>query len=134
VHCRLAECRQPPVVGHADWEESNLRWVDRRLHVVHDWDSVVSRPEAALAGIAAAVYPACGGPGTATLEESEAFLEAYEQVRGQPWSVDEWQVGWAAGLWTRAYNAKKATLEGDGGPLLERLASEAPERLRLACA
>jgi hypothetical protein len=120
------------VVGHADWEEPNLRWVDRRLHIVHDWDSVVSRPEAALAGVAAAVCPACGGPGTATLEESATFLRVYEQVRGHPWSVDEWQVGWAAGLWIRAYNAKKATLEGDGGDLLERLASEAPERLRLA--
>jgi hypothetical protein len=89
-HCQAAQRRQPPVVGHADWEEPNLRWVDRRLHVVHDWDSVVSRPEAALAGVAAAVYPVCGGPGTATLEESAAFLRVYEQVRGQPWSVDEW--------------------------------------------
>jgi hypothetical protein len=89
-HCQAAQRRQPPVVGHADWEEPNLRWVDRRLHVIHDWDSVVSRPEAALAGVAAAVYPVCGGPGTATLEESAAFLRVYEQVRGQPWSVDEW--------------------------------------------
>jgi Ser/Thr protein kinase RdoA (MazF antagonist) len=134
VRRRLAQCRQPPVLGHADWEEPNLRWLARRLHVVHDWDSVVSRPEAAIAGVAAAVCPAFGGPGTATLEESEAFLQAYEQVRGQPWSVDEWQVCWAAGLWIRAYNTKKATLEGDGGAMLERLASEAPERLRLACA
>jgi hypothetical protein len=132
VRYRLAQCCQPPVVGHADWEEPNLRWIDRRLHVVHDWDSVVSRPEAVLAGVAAAVCPAFGGPGTATLEESDAFLRAYEQVRGRPWSVDEWQLCWAAGLWIRAYNAKKAALEGDGGAMLERLASEAPERLRLA--
>jgi Phosphotransferase enzyme family len=132
VRCRLAQCRQPPVVGHADWEEPNLRWIDRRLHVVHDWDSVVSRPEAAIAGVAAAVVPAFSGPGTATVEESEAFLRAYEQVRGQPWSMDERQVCWAAGLWIRAYNAKKASLESNGGELLERLASEATERLRCA--
>jgi hypothetical protein len=113
------------VVGHADWEEPNLRWLDRRLHIVHDWDSVVSRPDAAIAGVAAAVCPAFGGPGTATLEESEAFLRAYEQVRGHPWSM---------GLWICAYNAKEATLEGDGGALLERLASEAAERLCLAAA
>ena len=132
VRHRLAQCRQSPVVGHADWEEPNLRWIDRHLYVVHDWDSVVSRPEAALAGVAAAVCPAFGGPGTATLEESEAFLRAYEQVRGQPWSVDERQVCWAAGLWIRAYNAKKATLEGDGEALLARLDGEAAEPLRLA--
>jgi hypothetical protein len=66
------------------------------------------------------------------LEESDAFLMAYEQVRGHSWSVDERQVCWAAGLWVRAYNAKKATLDSDGGALLERLASEASERLCLA--
>ena len=129
---RLAKCRQPPVVGHADWEEPNLRWINRRLHVVHDWDSVVSRPEAAIAGVAAAVVPAFGGPGAATLEDTDAFLRAYEQARGQPWSVDERQVCWAAGLWIRAYNAKKATLAGDEEALLGRLAREAQERLRLA--
>lgn len=132
VRRRLALCRQPPVVGHADWEEPNLRWRDRRLHVVHDWDSVVSRPEAAIAGVAAAVCPAFGGPGAATLEESAAFLRAYERARGQPWSADEWQVCWAAGLWVRAYNAKKATLRGADGVLLEPLANEAAARLRLA--
>ena len=75
----------------------------------------MSRPEAAIAGVAAAVCPAFGGLGTATLEESEAFLQAYEQGHGRPWSVDERQVCWAAGLWIRAYNAKKATLEGSSG-------------------
>jgi hypothetical protein len=35
-------------------------------------------------------------------------------------------------LWIRAYNAKKATLAGEGEALLERLAREAQERLRLA--
>jgi hypothetical protein len=120
------------VVGHADWEEPNLRWIDRRLHVVHDWDSLASRPEAAVAGVAAAVCPGFGGTGTATLEDTETFLRTYEQVRGQPWGVDEWEVAWAAGLWIRAYNAKKQTLDNDGGTLLERLASDVAERLRLA--
>ena len=72
------------------------------------------------------------GQGRPPSEESDAFLRAYAQARDQPWSVDEWQVCWAAGLWIRAYNAKKATLEGEGGALHERLASEAAERLRLA--
>jgi hypothetical protein len=35
-------------------------------------------------------------------------------------------------LWIRAYNAKKDAVDGHGGVLLERLASEAAERLRLA--
>jgi hypothetical protein len=120
------------VVGHADWEEPNLRWINRRLHVVHDWDSIVSRPEAASVGVAAAVFPGFGGPGTATIEETEAFLRAYEHARGHRWSREEREVCWAAGLWIRAYNAKKDAVDGHGGVLLKRLGSEVAERLRLA--
>jgi hypothetical protein len=132
VRRRLAQGQAPPVVGHADWEEPNLQWIDRRLHVVHDWDSLVSRPESAIAGVAAAVFPGLGGPGTATLEDTAAFLLAYEQARGHRWSGEEREVCWAAGLWIRAYNAKKDVLDGHGGTRLERLASDAAERLRLA--
>jgi hypothetical protein len=99
---------------------------------VHDWDSIVSRPEAAIVGVAAAVFPGFGGPGTATLKETAAFLRAYEQARDHCWSPAEREVCWAAGLWIRAYNAKKDALDGSGGTLLERLASEVAERLRLA--
>jgi hypothetical protein len=132
VHRRLAQYQASPVVGHADWEEPNLRWLDRRLYVVHDWDSIVSHPEATIAGVAAEVCPGLGGPGLATLEETATFLLAYEQARGHHWSREEREVCWAAGLWIRAYNAKKDAVDGNGGALLERLASEASERLRLA--
>jgi hypothetical protein len=132
VRRRLAQCQASPVVGHGDWEEPNLRWIDRRLHVVHDWDSIVGRPEATIAGVAAAVCLGLGGPGMATLEETETFLLAYEQARGLRWSREEREACWAAGLWIRAYNAKKDAVDGNGGALLERLASEAAERLRRA--
>lgn len=130
---RLARCDLPPVVGHCDWESQNLRWRDGRLHVAHDWDSVVARPEAAIAGAAAAVFTATGGPLTeATLAETAAFLDAYGLARGRPWAADERQVCWAAGLWVRAFNAKKAVVSGDARAILDRLAAEAAERLRLA--
>lgn len=132
VRRRLEQCQAPPVIGHADWEAPNLWWIDRDLHVVHDWDSIVSRPEAAIVGVAAAVFPGFGGPGTATLEETAAFLLAYEQARDHRWSPEEREVCWAAGLWIRAYNAKKDTLDGKSSALLERAASEAAERLWLA--
>jgi hypothetical protein len=132
VRRRLEHCQAPPVIGHADWEAPNLWWIDRHLHVVHDWDSLVSRPEAAIAGVAAAVFPGFGGPGTATLEETAAFLLAYEQARDHRWSPEEREVCWAAGLWIRAYNAKKDALDRKSSALLERVASEAAERLRLA--
>lgn len=133
VRQRLDQYQSLPVVGHVDWEAQNLRWIERRPHVVHDWDSVASRPEAVIVGAAAAVFTATGAPLTeATIEETYVFLSAYEQARGQPWSSEERQVCWAAGLWVRAFNAKKEAVSGTGAPVLERLASEATERLRLA--
>jgi hypothetical protein len=126
----------PVVVGHADWESQNLRWVERRLHVVHDWDSIVGQREATIAGAASAVFSATGAPNTsATVEQSEAFLVAYAQARGQPWTDDEQELAWAAGLWVRVFNAKKATLRPGGetpSPSRLRLEAEVGERLRRA--
>jgi Ser/Thr protein kinase RdoA (MazF antagonist) len=128
VRARLAGLRLPPVVGHADWESQNLRWDGRRPLAVHDWDSAVAQPEAVVAGLASAVWPAAGGPDeAATVEQSEQFLSAYEEARGRPWTASEGQACWAAGLWVRAFNAKKERMDG-GGPQLDRLAEEAPER------
>lgn len=133
VRQRLTRCDLPAVVGHCDWESQNLRWEGRRLSVVHDWDSVAARPEVTLAGAAAAVFPATGVPLTeATVAETAAFLAAYEGARGRAWDADERQICWAAGLWVRAFNAKKAAVSGEDRATLARLAAEAGERLRLA--
>ena len=128
-----AAIREPAVVGHADWESQNLRWIGRALHVVHDWDSLVSQPETAIAGAAAAVYTATGAPNTsATIEETEAFVDAYQRARGRVWSREELELCWAAGLWVRIFNAKKATFKTRESDSLERLAVEVDERLRRA--
>jgi hypothetical protein len=128
VRERLTGLRLPPVVGHADWESQNLRWRDGRPLAVHDWDSAVAQPEAVVAGMAAAVWPAAGGPGEgAAVEQTEAFLAAYERARERPWTPAERQACWAAGLWVRAFNAKKERMVG-GGPQLDRLAAEVTER------
>jgi hypothetical protein len=126
----------PLVIGHADWESQNLRWVNRRLHAAHDWDSVVVQREVTIAGAASAVFTATGAPNTsANLEQSEAFLVAYEQSRGRAWTDEERELAWAAGLWVRVFNAKKATLRLGGetpSPSRFRLEQEVPERLRRA--
>jgi hypothetical protein len=128
VRARLAGTALPAVVGHGDWESQNLRWRGRRPWAVHDWDSVVAQPEAAVAGQAAAVWPAAGGPGeAATVEQTEQFLAAYADARGLPWTEAEREVCWAAGLWVRAFNAKKDAVVG-GGPQLDRLAAEVARR------
>jgi Phosphotransferase enzyme family len=82
---QLRALDRPAVVGHGDWYSQNLRWIDGRLHVVHDWDSVIAQPEAAIAGQSAAVWPGTGLPGdVATVRQSEQFLAAYERASGSP--------------------------------------------------
>ena len=121
------------VIGHADWESQNLRWTGDALLVAHDWDSAIARPEAAIAGMASLMFPSTGSDNEpATLDETVAFLDAYEHVRGRPFSEDEREVAWAAGLWIGGWKAKKATYYGDTGVVLTDLEPQVPERLRRA--
>ncbi|KMS87594.1 hypothetical protein ACZ91_30430 [Streptomyces regensis] len=133
VRTRLRRAALPEVVGHGDFESQNIRWNGDRLHAVHDWDSAVARPEAAIAGLAAAVFPA-GGPEDrpATVAETERFLDGYARARRRPWTREESEVAWAAGLWVLAFNAKKASVARPDSSAAARLAREAPERLRRA--
>jgi len=128
VQRRLGTFRSAPVVGHGDWEGQNLRWNGRTPWVVHDWDSVISAPEAVVVGLAASVWPCGAEPRAATVAESAAFVEAYQRAAGHRWSTDETEASWAAGLWVYAFNTKKASL--DGVPWLTP--DEADERLHRA--
>lgn len=132
VRIRLAAYAAARVVGHGDWYSQNLHWLGDQLHAVHDWDSVVAQPEAAIAGHAAAVWPGSGGPGeVASIQQTEQFITGYSDARGRSWSREELEVSWAAGLWNRAFDAKKASLVGDD-PDLILTRSEANERARRA--
>jgi hypothetical protein len=129
VRHRLEQTRGgPAVVGHGDWEGQNLRWHGRQPWAVHDWDSVVTGPEPVIVGLAASVWPCGAEPRAASVDESAAFIEAYQREAGLRWSADEVEACWAAGLWVYAFNTKKASL--DGSPWLHR--GEATERLRRA--
>jgi hypothetical protein len=94
------------VIGHCDWLAGNLRWSGNELLVVHDWDSMTVDSEAALVGFAAALYSTVSPHELATVEDTERFLVAYCQARGREFSADELERSWAAGVWTRAYDAK----------------------------
>ena len=118
------------VIGHGDWHPENLRWEGPRLIAVHDWDSVICQPEPAIAGLAAASFLGIEPPGMASVEDSAAFLDAYQRARGCRWTSADYAACWAAGLWQRAFDAKTRSLDGDPGQLLAR--HEARARLRLA--
>ena len=133
MRARLAAADLPDVVGHGDFESQNTRWSGNELLAVHDWDSAVSRPEAALAGQAGPVFGVTGKPGDPPrLSESAEFLNAYTVTRGRPWTAEEDEVAWAAGLWVLVFDAKKETVAVEGGPRYTHLVDEVAERLRRA--
>jgi Phosphotransferase enzyme family len=120
-----------PVIGHGDWHPENLRWLGPELIAVHDWDSVICQPEPAIAGFAAVSFLGIEGPASlAGVEDSAAFLDAYQQARGRRWTSRDHAAFWAAGLWQRAFDAKIRSLAGDPEQILTR--HEARARLQRA--
>jgi hypothetical protein len=97
----------PTVVGHADWYAGNTAVVDGRLVGVFDWE-LVADTEAVIAGFTASCYAssATGGGGLSSPEEVAAFLQDYEEVRGQPLSDGGRRAAAAAAAWILAFNAR----------------------------
>jgi hypothetical protein len=124
---RLRAGGSDTVIGHCDWLPDNMRWSGDELLVVHDWDSTAADSEAVLVGFAAALYSTVDPRGLATVEETERFLEAYGDARGRALSADEIQRSWAAGVWTRAYDAKYQCAVGQPAASLSE--KDARERL-----
>jgi len=132
VRQQMLSYHAPPRIGHGDWESQNIRWRCGRPLAVHDWDSVIAQPEEAIVGLAAAVWPAAGGPGeAASVAQTAEFISAYQVAARQTWTARQVQTAWTAGLWVRLFNAKKDAADG-GGPQLDRLANEILERLSRA--
>ena len=128
---RILAAGLPCVLGHADFEAQNLRWHGRELWAVHDWDSLAWQPEAALAGAASGSFASDGPPTLAPIASSEAFLVAYQDIRGRKFTAVEMEITWAAGLWMAAYNAREMALRGYQG-CGDALRAQAAERLRRA--
>lgn len=132
VCAKLAVCRLPPVVGHADWEARNLRWLRGEPLVVHDWDSLAWLPEAALMGAAAGVFASHGTPTLAPVQSSAAFLEAYERARGRRFSPYEHEIAWAASLLVALYDARDEVIFSRPRLSYEQLRAQRWERLARA--
>lgn len=119
------------VVGHADWESQNLRWVGERLRVAFDWDSLTWLPEAMLVGAAASTFPSGAQPVVASITATESFLEDYQRHR-RPLSDAELKTTWAAGLLPVLFNARTEALERKRPMILDELSLQVEERLRRA--
>jgi hypothetical protein len=102
---------------------------------VHDWDSLAWQPEAALVGAASGAFArGVGLPTLAPIETSEAFLVAYQDVRGRLFTAVEQEIAWAASLWPAAHNARWEVLHGQPPVCGSALGAQAAERLRRASA
>jgi len=120
------------VLGHADFEAQNLRWHGQQVWAVHDWDSLAWQPEAALAGAASGSFASAGPPTLAPIESSEAFLVAYQDIRGRLFTAVELEIAWAASVWMAAYNAREQAPHGDTPLPDDAFRTQAAERLRRA--
>ena len=129
---RLLRAGLPPVLGYADFETQNIRWLGGKPWSVHDWDSLAWMPEAAIVGAASGAFTSAEIPTLAPLESSEMFIAAYQEHRGREFSPEENQVEWAASVWLAVHNARCEALFGSpptaGAPLREQM----HERLRRA--
>lgn len=123
--------REPPRIGHGDWESQNMRWTGDGVLAVHDWDSVIAQPEVAIVGLASAVWPKAGAVHATTIEQSAEFIACYQVAAGVRWTPTQIRQAWAAGLWVCLFDAKKEAVSG-GGPQLDLLADEINGRLDLA--
>jgi hypothetical protein len=129
---RLLAAGLPCVLGFADFEAQNLRWRGQQVWAVHDWDSLAWQPEAALAGAASGSFASSGPPTLAPIESSEAFLVAYQDIRGRWFTAVELEIAWAASLWMAAYNAREQALHSSAALSGDALRNQAAERLRRA--
>jgi hypothetical protein len=129
---RLLAADLPCVLGHADFEAQNLRWHDGHVWAVHDWDSLAWQPEAALVGAASGVFPKTGPATLPPIESSEAFLVAYQDIRGRRFTAEEQEIAWAAGLWPAAHDVRWEALHGGTPRSGDALRAQAAERLRRA--
>ena len=129
---RLLAGGLPCVLGFADFEAQNLRWQGQQVWAVHDWDSLAWQPEAAVAGAASGSFASAGPPTLAPIESSEAFLVAYQGIRGRLFTALELEVAWAASVWMAAYNAREMALCGGPPAGGDALRAQAAERLRRA--
>jgi hypothetical protein len=127
VRSRLRRGYDRAVIGHCDWYTENLRWRGNQLLVAYDWDSLIADSEPVIAGLAAAIYLF---PALPTVTETGDFLAAYAAARGRPFGPGELQCCWAAGVWTRAFEAKKEY--AGGRPVITLAEDEACQRLRRA--
>jgi hypothetical protein len=98
-----------PVLGHADWSAKNMRFADREITVVYDFDSLRLCDEMALIGGAAVHFTIGHGPRERmrpSREESVAFLREYALARKKALTDERLERASAGAAYALAYTAR----------------------------
>ena len=72
---------------------------------------MIADSDTAIVGFTGAVYPAIHAR-EATVDETEVFIDAYCAARRASFDRDDLECCWAAGVWNRAFDAKKQVAKG----------------------
>lgn len=97
------------VLGHTDWSVKHLRYLDGRVRVIYDWDSLALDTEPVFVGDAARGFTMTwflDVPILPTRAEAQAFIHEYECARGKSFSADEYKTIAAAATYGLAYGAR----------------------------
>lgn len=97
------------VVGHLDWSAKNMRMGPENIAVVYDWDAVFLDHETFVVGAAAAHFPTTWEleiSGVPEAGEVLAFVQEYEESRGQKFTDTEMEEVAASATYSRAYTAR----------------------------
>lgn len=97
------------VIGHTDWSVKHFRYIDGKVRVIYDWDSLALDKEPAIVGDAARYFTyteAFNVRPLPTREEAHAFVREYEAARGKPFSADELKTLAATVTYGLAYGAR----------------------------
>lgn len=150
VRVRVAGCDGPLRIGHLDFETHNMRWHDpadargtasaggpgptlAALRSLDDWDSLGVAPEPLIVGQAAGTFTATRDRFTdPTVAQSAEYVARWLATSGRTWSRDEHELAWAAGLWTKLFNAQDRVVHHDVAGVMAHARPDAAERLRLA--
>ncbi|MCB0910404.1 MAG: hypothetical protein KDB60_02170, partial [Propionibacteriaceae bacterium] len=134
---RLLAASLPAVVGHAALSGLHVRWLDgpkgAPVAVVHGWEELAARPEAALVGCLAASFNELPDqPRIAPVVEGERVLAAYQAASGRTFTTEEVEVAWAASAWVACYTAAMEHVSGAPGQATHQVVTDGQLRLHLA--
>jgi hypothetical protein len=101
--------KSTPVVAHTDWSARNVRFDDKDLLAVYDWDSVALVRESTALGQAAMTWSVTADPGGTAFPDLDsvlAYFDDYERARTSPFTSRQRRAAHGAAAYVLAYAAR----------------------------